>query len=666
MSDNTASRGKQAAPANINGRRHYDSDPYAVEAVDPSGGSGHRSSAEEAERGDLAVAVPVLMVSDALGAEPGDEIARYVTDRSKWDALRAWGREHSIGITAPNAVMERDGTRFEELEALPAYLAAAICPELGGITREQVNEFIASAALYDDIADPDAVLKALTDEAAARKRERSQHQQILKKVSVASHTPYSLAEVERGCGPATADAARRMIEQANRDTWNMGTAARKTRREEHNYLVTAAELVGPLRVPPETVQALTKATAAEISAAWADLADTRQRHKSGGGADQSPVSRRWCSLDDLADLPAPGWLVDKVLPAGQLTRISGMSGSLKSFIALDMAQSVATGTPFAGHARFKVAEPAPVVYVVGEGVHGIDKRIRAWCCQRGIARARVGRNLTVLNGAAQFASRRDMDDLTVKVNETGARLVVFDTQARCTVGLEEDSATAQGQAIARLSDLMLETGAAVLVLHHTPKRDPRTARGSVAWTNAADAEMIAVRDGEGLTVRLEVTKMKDDDDTGAYPLKAVKVSLPGGDESLVIAPGVDPHTLDPDLPMDEWTGKGSAYAKQIYALAQENCIPGEGLTQTRLAEIANDVVREERTPSGRTKRVRKVCSRHPATAAVKLLVEHNKLIESKRDGLGHVFYEPADYPPSDPTALTGLTGGGGADTRPAA
>jgi hypothetical protein len=600
------------------------------------------------------------MVADELGAEPGDEIAPYLNE-AQWDSLRAWGRRHCIGIAAPNAVMERDGTRFEELEALPASLAAAISPTLDGITREQVGEFIASATLYDDIADPEVVLKDLIDQAEARKRERSQRQQVLKKVSVPHYTAYSLAEVERVCGTDAADAARRMIEQLNRDTWNMGATARKHRREEHTYLVTAAELVGPkLAVPVEKLKDLRSATSEERSAAWAQLAEARALHRSGGAAAHNPVRRRWRTLDDLDNLPGSAWLVEKLLPAAALAHLIGMSQSLKSFIALDMALSLATGTPFAGSARFGVAEPVPVVYVVGEGVRGIPKRVRAWCQQRGIDRRRLLANFTVLEGAAQLGSQHDMDDVTAKVTETGAQLVVFDTQARCTVGLDENSATDQGRAVAQLDTLMRRTGAAVVVLHHTTKSDPRNARGSVAWLNAVDVQLIALRnDPKAMEVTVEVGKMKDDAVEGPYRLRAAKVDLPGGDDSLVLGPGADPHTVDPDLPMDKWTGRGAAYVEQMYALAQENCIPGEGLTQTRLAEIANDVVGEERTSTGRVRPVRRVCSKHPATAAVKLLVEHGKLIESKRDGLNHVFYEPVDYPPPDPAAISTLIGEGG-------
>ncbi|MDV3135409.1 AAA family ATPase [Mycobacterium sp. 29Ha] len=656
--DSTADRRGGA----INGRRYDGRDPFHPAA--PGDSRAPRAVlTEELREPDPAVAFPTAMLAHHLGAEPGDEIALYVTDPAKWDALRAFGVRYGLNVVAPNPVTEREGTRFEEIDAVPPDVATMLCPDLDGTTRAEVAEFVAESALYD-IPEPEAALNELRARADARKRDRGQRQQKLRKVSVAPHTAYALAEVERGCGSEVADAARQMIERQNRDTWNMGPAARKHRREEHNYLATAAELVG-LDVPVEAIAALTAATAGDRSAAWAELADARALHKAGGVTVRDSVAKRWRTLDDLDNLPGTAWLVGKLLPAASLTHLVGMSQSLKSFIALDMALSLATGTPFAGAAKFVVAEPVPVLYVVGEGAGGIGKRVRAWCEQRGIDRRRVLANFMVLEGAAQLGSPRDMDDVRAKVEETGARLVVFDTQARCTVGLEENSATDQGRAVAHIDTLMRRTGTAVLVLHHTTKADPRNARGSVAWLNAVDVQLLALRDSpKSMEVTIEVGKMKDDAVEGPYPLTAVKVSLPGGGDSLVIAPGADPlqAPYDPDLPMDKWTGTGAAFVKQMYALAQEGCIPGEGLTQTRLAEMANEEIGQKPNGKGGMRKVRRVCSRHTATGAVKLLVAHQKLVVAKRDPFGHVFYEPVDYPPLDPAAMTALTGDGSGDT----
>lgn len=597
-----------------------------------------RTQRTEADDSDNEVYAPGEMLAEVLCAHRDKAIHDHITE-SAWGLLRRFCRKYDVDLNADTA--------FSELDAIPSLVFDAAGQDAP--TLDVVQAFLHDSP--DPLPDPQKVIAGLKVERAKRWAEHNHAARELTPRGILPTTEFTLSEVARVTGDKVADAARQWIERRNRDVWNMGPAARKYHREEHNYLVTAVELVGPLfAVSADHVAQMTAATPSERSAAWADLADARSAHRIGV-VDHNPVSGRWCTLDDLDNLPAPGWLVDKLVPAGLFTRLIGMSQSLKSFIALDMALSVATGTPFAGLDRFATAEPRHVIYVVGEGAQGINKRVSAWCSQRRINRTKVRKNLTLLAGAAQLGSRRDMAEVRAKVEETDAKLIIFDTQARCTVGLEENSASEAGRAIAALDELIQTAGVAVLLLHHTTKADPRNARGSGAWHNAVDAELVAVRDGEKLEVSLEVTKMKDDT-VLTCPLKATKVTVAGG-ESLVIGPGSDPTTVDPNAPIDEWTGKGSAYAQPMYALAQEHCIRGEGLTQTRLADIASEVVSTERTATG-IKKVRRVCSKGPATAAVKLLVDHGWLIEAKRDYLGHVFYQPKGYPPPDVMAASSL------------
>lgn len=621
---NTFQAGNRAGSANANGHNGHDH--------------------ARGDDGPRAVWSPGVMLGHELDADR-DETIRDVVDADAWEALRAFKRRLDIELTAE--------TTFAELDAVPPQVwdACGLEPP----TVRAVATFVAEYAY--PLPDPQEAGERLKTARAQRYRERDYAARQLKPEGIATTNEYALSEVERVCGADVADVARQRIDQANRDIWNMGAAARKQRREERNYLATAAELVVKLNVPADRVASMESATPEQRSAAWADLADVRALHRAGGVADHDPVSRRWCTLDDLDNLASTHWLVAKVLPASSLTHLIGMSQSLKSFIALDIALSVATGTPFAGSSQFGVAARGQVIYVVAEGVQGIGKRIRAWCQQRGIDRNKVLPNFTLLKGGAQLASRRDMADVTAKATETGACLVILDTQARCTVDLEENSATDQGRAIARLDALMQRTGAAVLVLHHTTKTDPRNARGSVAWKGAVDAELIALRHSkDALDVTIEVGKMKDDANNGQYRLKAATVALSGGDTSLVIAPGADPLTIDPNTPIDQWTGNGAAFAKAMYTLAQQNCIPGEGRTQSSLADIANEVVGTTTDLNGRTRQKRRVCSRQTATAAVKLLVEHEWLVVAKRDYLRHVYYEPKDYPPPNPADVSDLNG----------
>lgn len=65
-----------------------------------------------------------------------------------------------------------------------------------------------------------------------------------------------------------------------------------------------------------------------------------------------------------ADLPKPRWLVHNVLPEFEQCIVSGAQKTLKSFLAKDLAMSVALGTPLFGY--FPVSEAKPVLYLQQE------------------------------------------------------------------------------------------------------------------------------------------------------------------------------------------------------------------------------------------------------------------------------------------------------------
>src|SRR5580704_10982572 len=81
-------------------------------------------------------------------------------------------------------------------------------------------------------------------------------------------------------------------------------------------------------------------------------------------------------LDDasMAARTTPVALVEGMIPERSLAVIYGQPASGKSFLALDLAYSVATGIPWLG----RKVQHGPAVYIAGEGIGGLPKRIAAW------------------------------------------------------------------------------------------------------------------------------------------------------------------------------------------------------------------------------------------------------------------------------------------------
>jgi hypothetical protein len=132
-------------------------------------------------------------------------------------------------------------------------------------------------------------------------------------------------------------------------------------------------------------------------------------------------------------------------------------------------------------------------------------------------------------------------------------LVIIDTQARVTVGIEENSNTDIGIYIEQADRIKRATGACVLTVHHIG-RNGTDARGGSALDGAQDSELRVERTAD-MCVTLHSDKQKDQADTLALPLALTRVE--GGRDpdtgrdlsSLVIA---GPGFVLPPAPEPEW------------------------------------------------------------------------------------------------------------------
>ncbi|MBI1376080.1 MAG: AAA family ATPase [Frankiales bacterium] len=183
---------------------------------------------------------------------------------------------------------------------------------------------------------------------------------------------------------------------------------------------------------------------------------------------------------DLATLPEPEPLIAETLDRRSIALLAGPPGTGKSFVALDWAASVATGAPWLG----RTAEPGRVLYIVGEGAHGLHARLSAWEAHHG-AEIETDR-FVVLPAAIQVTRPADLRELADHVEREDFDLVVFDTLARMAVGVDENSAEGMGRLVDAFETVKRATPrGTVLVVHHTGK-DGETVRGSSSLEGAMD------------------------------------------------------------------------------------------------------------------------------------------------------------------------------------
>lgn len=236
----------------------------------------------------------------------------------------------------------------------------------------------------------------------------------------------------------------------------------------------------------------------------------------------------WMTLDDIAAMPAPRWLIPDLVPAGKAGFISGPSNVGKSFLGLDWAMQVAL-------------DERPALFLAGEGVDGFGTRIEAWmqfhdCDDE--ERQAIRENLKVRRGVVDlFAGGSDYEDLLKQIR--GAGIVVIDTLSRARGEAEENSNTDMGVIMRRIDEiksLVAEQGGSVVVIAHTAKAAGSGIRG--AGVTLADQDFdwrLEPKDG-----KIRVTNEKSRDsakgegfDLVLHPVEgtgSVVITEPFGDE----------------------------------------------------------------------------------------------------------------------------------------
>lgn len=162
----------------------------------------------------------------------------------------------------------------------------------------------------------------------------------------------------------------------------------------------------------------------------------------------------------------PEWVWDGLVPAGQVTLLAAPGGTGKSFLAADLAARVSRGDVFPGADGSPAAGPAPVILC------GLEDSPESSTVHRlTAARANLANVVDASTGpgGAPFDLVADLPWLRQLSDQVGgARLIVIDTLSAAS----PKSLTSVSAIRSILRPLLLlarDTGAAVLMIHHTTK-----------------------------------------------------------------------------------------------------------------------------------------------------------------------------------------------------
>ncbi|WP_158102439.1 helicase RepA family protein [Streptomyces africanus] len=259
--------------------------------------------------------------------------------------------------------------------------------------------------------------------------------------------------------------------------------------------------------------------------------DPEPWHEHAQDESQNPTQQRLAALRaalvdtrGLDSIPDPVALIDGLLFQDSLAWLYGKPGSGKSFVALDWAGCVAGGLPW----NLRECSRGTVLYLVAEGASGIRRRVRAWEQMTG----QTMEGVVFLPIAVQLLNGIDLAALVALATEMGPTLVVIDTQARVTVGAEENSSGEMGKVVAAADRIREASGACVLMVHHTVKNGSDM-RGSSAFEGAATSIIRVTKDGDWIDVTCD--KQKD-----AEHFAPIRLRMSPTDQSVtLVATGTD-------------------------------------------------------------------------------------------------------------------------------
>lgn len=236
---------------------------------------------------------------------------------------------------------------------------------------------------------------------------------------------------------------------------------------------------------------------------------------------------------DITDLAAkmakPRWTVEGYIEQQTVTVWYGASGSLKSFLAMDLGLHIAAGMPWSDGRQ---VDQGPVYYLAGEGHGGLSRRSSALLRVKQIAR-RVPMYFSPY--AVDLDAKANVDRLMHSIRATtGERrpsLVILDTLATAFGAGDENSTQDMVTFLNQINRLKTLCGCSILIIHHVGHMAKDRPRGAYALMAGVDAHYLVERDDITRdTVCLRAPgKMKDGRPPGDTWFRAREVTMQVGE-----------------------------------------------------------------------------------------------------------------------------------------
>lgn len=265
----------------------------------------------------------------------------------------------------------------------------------------------------------------------------------------------------------------------------------------------------------------------------------------------TPFESRFGAVSWL-DFDKPGIsyeaLIKGVLTKGELSLLLGESQSGKSFLAIDIAMSVARGLEWFG----KRVRRGGVIYQAGESAVGVRrKRFPAYRKHHDVSHEPLP--VVLLQETLDLYSSDDPTDAFIDECKYWARtfdvpleLIVIDTFNKATPGANENDGKDMGVVLARCDRIRQKTGAHVMLVHHLNAGGTKARGHTSLFANVENVILCRYvpdhTDADGRKVREAViAKQKDGEDGVSFRFVLPQVIIGQDDDgdkvtSCIVAP----------------------------------------------------------------------------------------------------------------------------------
>jgi len=288
------------------------------------------------------------------------------------------------------------------------------------------------------------------------------------------------------------------------------------------------------------------------------------------------------------------WAIDQLVPQGSITAITGMPGSYKTWLTLEIARCISRGSDFLGH--FKTNLGKVLIIDKENNIRYIQKRLKA---------------LGVDDDAIYYFKRpenffiddkKSFDTLLDIIKGLKIDLVIFDSFVRMHNG-DENEARAVSKIIAAFRK-MTGKGPTVIFIHHNRKESASTqgttnsVRGSSDIIGGIDS-LIQVRKRGKCDLMIQNSKQRYGEELDAFKVKII-TSEDKGSIAFSYAGAADTDSFDVEKAIEE----------MLDILSDGVERPRKQLTKELVGDYGPSVIAEALSIISKTKKVKRNVGAH--------------------------------------------------------